>query len=161
MAMLAEKGLDAPGSCLQYCPCPGLQHCIALGTYQLHEDSQTRTGDVSVYCLDAGDQSILQAARVETPGVFDLSWSSTHDQPLLATGLADGRAQCFSLILSDNQLELRADADTTCFEGSMVACVDFNRAHGGVERTLVVSSSDGKLGMVQQVSPADQHQRLP
>ena len=44
MLPLIEATMDLNADCAEFCPVPGCQRQLAVGTYQLQEDVQERTG---------------------------------------------------------------------------------------------------------------------
>lgn len=142
--MLQETCLAAPGSCLQFCPCPGQQQCLVVGTYQLNEQTQTRSGHLLTYEVNASaqhsTQHTRQASALISAGVFDLAWSTEQTAPVLAAALSNGNVR----LLKALQCKLQQSAQISCFDAAMAACVDWSNRQPGL---LGVCSSDGKLGV--------------
>ena len=158
MTLTAELALDSNGSTLQFCPAPELNHCLAVGTYQLDEARQERSGAVSLWSLPTNTHSTSPPAPLctfPTAGVFDLKWLNVLDRPILAAGLSQGRVQCFQTVEAPdvNQPTLNLVSEAQCFAGAMCSCID--SAAGDQSGSLAVSSSDGMLGMLLQVSSSE------
>ena len=154
MAQLAETSLGSNGSCLHFCERPGLQQCLVVGTYELHEEDQTRTGELVLYSYDYVLRKLTKVSSISTAGVFDLSSNGASEGALLAAALSNGYLQLLSVEYDDAQSQLRALSAVPCFKDAMVACVDFDRARQSLHECIAVSSSAGTLGMINQVSLA-------
>lgn len=160
MTLLHEHALESSGSTLQFCPAPDLEHCLAVGSYQLDEATQTRSGAIYLWSLQALSQEPRTLPLLSTrsvAGVFDLKWSELPDHPLLAAGLSNGSVVCSSLGPGSDagQPELCTASQAQCFDGAMCCCIDF--LPGDRSCGMAVSSSDGKLGMLAQVSSSSRN----
>lgn len=132
---------------VEWCPAPGLQRCLAVGTYQLDEASGQREGRLQLYTLD-GSNRLAPAAAVDLPGVFDLRWHPDPvGPPLLAAALADGSVRLFAVAGAGAALE--EACSTGNLSGALAVSLDYARRAGEEGSTLAVSYSDGTLQQFQ------------
>jgi hypothetical protein len=103
-----ELLLDTNTDVTEFCPVPGFFHYLAVGTYQLDEATSQRHGRLHLYSLahsssnshHNSDPTLLLAATLDLPGIFDLQWTqlpNVHDQPCIGLALADGTLQLLSV----------------------------------------------------------------
>lgn len=96
MACHQELLLDLNSDCAEFCPLEGYHNLLAVGTYQLNEDTQQRQGRLHLYSLrvDCEQQApqLKQTVTLDTSGIFDVQWTLLpgRNAPCLGLALADG-----------------------------------------------------------------------
>jgi diphthamide biosynthesis protein 7 len=93
--------LPLPADVAEWCPTPGAQRVLAVGTYQLDEQRGQRLGALHLFRLDSGGTRGGSASLIPLgtasghplPGIFDLRWRPRSAMPQLAAALADGSLQ--------------------------------------------------------------------
>jgi diphthine methyl ester acylhydrolase len=160
-----EIMLDLHADVVAWCPSPGSEDVLAVGTYQLNEETRLRDGRLYLYELaedgPGSDSttcavSLRQLATVDVPGIFDLCWKPWSAQPLLAAALSDGSLRLFAVSRS-------SEGDTSCVElaaspareDSLATCVDYSRAGNSPGSLVAASFSCGSLQVfqVRKLSP--------
>jgi hypothetical protein len=102
-----ELLLDINPDVTEFCPVSGFFDYLAVGTYQLDEATRQRHGRLHLYSLTHSsssqhnsDPTLLLAATLDLPGIFDLQWTqlpNVHDQLCIGLALADGTLQLLSV----------------------------------------------------------------
>ncbi|KXZ51559.1 hypothetical protein GPECTOR_12g522 [Gonium pectorale] len=97
--LVHSEYLELNADCAEFCPTPGLTHLLALGTYQLVEETQERVGRCYLRALRGpwpgcgvgpasgegaagGGSSVSVGASccVDLPGIFDLKWRPAGEE---------------------------------------------------------------------------------
>lgn len=95
-ALLCNTQLELNADVVEFCPVPELATLLAVGTYELVEQLQTRVGRLYLYevcCQDISRASLKCHDVLEMSGVFDARWKSSTLEPRLAVAAADGGVQ--------------------------------------------------------------------
>jgi hypothetical protein len=98
MAVLYYEALtEFNADCAEFCPFDPFTELLAVGTYQLDEDSGRRHGKLYLYSLQQQQQAeshvLQEEATMDMPGIFDLQWAQIDPNaasPAIGAGLADG-----------------------------------------------------------------------
>ena len=135
-----------------FCPVAGLQHLLAVGTYQLNESSQSRAGRLHIYDTSRIGSSdmhgLTELEAHEQPGIFGMEWlqcSNQGSRPSLALALADGHLQIMSLVESTS---LERSCSILIEPDGMVLSVDRQR-HGSAGDVLVATTASCQAALVQ------------
>ena len=88
---------------VECCHHPGLGNLVAVGSYQLIQDTGAREGQVQLGVVSRdtnGDHVSYESNHIldTGSGVLDMKWSH-HDKPLLATAQSDGRVCLYEVTL--------------------------------------------------------------
>lgn len=103
-----SEALDLNADCAEFCPIPGLTHLLALGTYELVEESNQRVGRAYLRVLrrdsaDGPPTSSTLGCSLVMPGIFDLKWrpmaSSDVQGALFGAALADGTVRILEAVV--------------------------------------------------------------
>lgn len=156
--LLVEKVLDLTADSTEFCPLPGLDNILAVGTYQLLEDRSTRIGKLYIYTVSA-DQSCTECAielltEVDVPGIFDMKWRPVRegsDNACIALALADGRVSVANVepTAADNAMRYAPISSTDVDLQAMVVSLDFSRGPEQRGDELAASTSSGQLSILQ------------
>ena len=146
---IVKLELDINICAVAFCPFKDLEHYLAVGAYQLDEQTQSRTGALFLYCHSAVDNTLTECARVSTCGIFDLRWFELEGRPWLASATSDGSIQTYRLVdshkdeepLACGRMDVRVSAET------MVTSVDAQRVNPDSGRQLCFSTSTGRVGL--------------
>lgn len=145
-------GLNADST--EFCPVEGLQHLLAVGTYELDEASQQRQGLLYLYELtatvthdsDIGNCSwhLQQLHTQPLPGIFDMRWHCRAPARLLAA-CADGNLHLLNHTQSNASHQLQSVQQVEVASGAMTLSLDISASGANV----VTSSSAGILCKLQ------------
>ena len=154
-----ETTLAVNADSTEFCPLNTLQHVLAVGTYKLEEETQTRHGELYVYHLKRAstkrsDQSadgshvpewqLLCSHTFPMSGIFDMKWQPVQPARLVAA-CADGSLHVLAVQQAgDSCLVTRQQAVQVSDKG-MAVSLDID-ASG---QQVVSSSSDGSLTLLQ------------
>lgn len=150
-----ELTLSLNADSAEFCPLEGLQHILAVGTYQLEEATQTRQGLLYLYGLKAEfrpDRSdgrhswrLEELHTRSISGVFDMRWLCNKSPACLLAACADGNVHLLSLQqLADNQY-LHSAQQVTVAPDAMAMSLDISSSGDQV----IISSSAGMLTRAQ------------
>lgn len=99
--MCSERILSFNADATEFCPTPGCEDVLAVGTYQLDEGTQTREGRLYMFRVSGhafeDDLALEELSATDLAGILDMAWVSSEVQGggLLAVGLADGFISLF------------------------------------------------------------------
>lgn len=170
--------LDLNTDVTEWCPTPNWQSVLAVGTYQLNQETKIRDGRLYLYnlCSDGASPSpalhLQQSTTLDMPGIFDLRWDTSSQSPILAAALADGSVRLFQhQALEENMttdgsslqgdraappINLVPTASSPPLQDSMAVSVDFYNAlstdttsNQPSDRCLAGSFSCGSLQLFQ------------
>ncbi|GIL96966.1 hypothetical protein Vretimale_2686 [Volvox reticuliferus] len=161
--IIHSEALGFNADCAEFCPHPGLNYLLALGTYQLVEETQERVGRCYLRALQlggAGDQpqGSINAGSLDMPGIFDLKWRPTAcdaQNAILGAALADGTVRLMEVVaVSENAAvetlpELRLQSQVAACSSGMCLSLDWQVGYGSVEARIATSSSAGTLSLLQ------------
>lgn len=135
-----------------FCPANGLQHLLAVGTYQLDESSQKRLGRLHIFDTSRHDASgrhgMTELQAIDQPGIFGLEWlhpEAEDIKPCLALALADG---CLQLMSIPEGTTLEDCSRVQIDPESMVLSVDSQR-HAAAGRALAATTASCQAALVQ------------
>lgn len=153
-----ETTLAVNADSTEFCPLKSLQHVLAVGTYQLDEKTQTRSGNLYMYCLEqasvncsapnAGCDVIpeWQMQCVQTfpmSGILDMKWQPVQPARLLAA-CADGSLHVLMVQPDDKAIHVTRQQAVKASD-TMALSLDIN----DLGRQVISSSSDGSLSVLQ------------
>ena len=89
---------------VESCDHPALGRLVAVGTYQLNQDTGLREGQVELGVVRASDNVSYERQHIldTGSGVLDMKWSRHEDSPLLATAQANGKVCVYEATLGDD-----------------------------------------------------------
>ena len=89
---------------VESCDHPALGSLVALGTYQLNQDTGLREGQVELGLVRAGDNVTYESQNIldTGSGVLDMKWSNHEDNPLLATAQSNGKVCVYEVTIGDH-----------------------------------------------------------
>lgn len=146
----------------EFCPLDTLQQILAVGTYELEEETQTRHGELCVYRLetasgncdnqDAASSRIpaWQMQRIETfplSGIFDLKWQPVQPARLMVA-CADGSLHVLAVQQAGNGCQVTRQQAVQVSDKGMAVSLDID----ALGQQVVSSSSDGSLSVLQVVA---------
>lgn len=147
----------------EFCPVEGLQHLLAVGTYELDESSQTRNGLLYLYELvssslqDSNSSSsswdLQQLQTQPVPGIFDMKWYCYAPAHAIAA-CADGNLHLFKDNNNADSHSLQRVQQAEVATDAMALSVDVSASGDKV----VTSSSAGMLCTVQVCCLAEHNQ---
>ncbi|GIL71447.1 hypothetical protein Vretifemale_2002 [Volvox reticuliferus] len=169
--IIHSEALGFNADCAEFCPHPGLNYLLALGTYQLVEETQERVGRCYLRALQlggAGDQpqGSINAGSLDMPGIFDLKWRPTAcdaQNAILGAALADGTVRLMEVVaVSENAAvetlpELRLQSQVAACSSGMCLSLDWQVGYGSVEARIATSSSAGTLSLLQATNTELSH----
>ena len=154
-----EATLPLHADSTEFCPLDTLQQILAVGTYELVEETQTRHGELCVYRLetasgncdnqDAESSHIpaWQMQRIETfpmSGIFDLKWQPVQPARLMVA-CADGNLHVLAVQQAGEDCKVTRQQAVPVSDKGMAVSLDI--AASGQQ--VVSSSSDGSLSVLQ------------
>lgn len=154
-----EEVLALNADSTDFCPLIDWQHTLAVGTYELDVNSQTRRGLMCLYHLDRAPASCLESAAdssqvqkwqmqsVQTfsmPGIFDMRWQPIQPARLLAA-CADGGLHVLLVHQAADACQITKQQTVQVSDNGMAVSLDI--ASSGQQ--VVSSSSDGSLSTLQ------------
>lgn len=154
-----ETTLAVNADSTEFCPLDTLQHMLAVGTYELEEETQTRYGELYVYhlkklpanCSDQDNDSShypeWQMQCVQTfpvSGIFDMKWQPVQPARLVAA-CADGSLHAMVVQQADDSCQVTRQQAVQVSDKGMAVSLDI--AASGQQ--VVSSSSDGSLSVLQ------------
>ena len=88
---------------VECCDHPALGRLVALGTYQLNQDTGLREGQVELGLVRASDNVSYESQHIldTGSGVLDMKWSNHENNPLLATAQSDGKVCVYEATIGD------------------------------------------------------------
>eukprot|EP00879_Flechtneria_rotunda_P013070 GHRR01013650.1.p1 GENE.GHRR01013650.1~~GHRR01013650.1.p1 ORF type:complete len:411 (+),score=102.83 GHRR01013650.1:717-1949(+) len=102
-----EVLLDLNTDCVEFCPLHGNHQWLAVGTYQLDEATKLRNGRLYLYQLQhEGLPQLVEQAKLDVAGIFDLQWTQllAHEQLCIGLALADGTLRLVQVKATDSEL---------------------------------------------------------
>ena len=152
-----ETVLTVNADSTEFCPVEGLQHLLAVGTYELEERSQQRHGLLHLYVLSTAETAAVdthvghrikhqlrETHNLPISGIFDMKWQPHRPLRLLAA-CADGSLHLLSLQHSGSDYQLASEHKVAVSEGAMATSLDVASSGGQV----VTSSSAGTVSLLQ------------
>ena len=154
-----EEVLAVNADSTEFCPLETLRRILAVGTYELDVNSQTRHGLLYLYhlqrapanCRDpAADSSQVQKwrmQRVQTfsmPGIFDMKWQPIQPARLLAA-CADGRLHVLLVHQAEDACQITRQQAVQVSDKAMAVSLDVSSSG----QQVVSSLSDGSLSTLQ------------
>ena len=138
----------------EFCPIDGLQHLLAVGTYELDEASQRRQGLLHLYALtsspaqDCGTSlcnwQLQQLHIQELAGIFDMQWLCKAPARLL-TACADGNLHLFEEKPTSGSHQLASMQQAEVAAHAMALSLDISESGDNI----MTSSSTGMLCNLQ------------
>ena len=138
----------------EFCPIDGLQHLLAVGTYELDEATQRRQGLLHLYALirsPAADGNmspcnwqLQQLQSQDLAGIFDMQWLCKAPARLM-TACADGNLHLFEAKPTSDSHQLESIEHAEVAADAMALSLDISDSGSQV----ITSSSTGMLCNVQ------------
>ena len=159
MTVHQETTLAVNADSTEFCPLDTLQHILAVGTYELEEETQTRFGELYVYHLKKlpANCSVQNADSSHTPewqmqcvqtfpvsGIFDMKWQPMQPARLVAA-CADGSLHVLAVQQAGDSCQVTRQQAVQVSDRGMAVSLDI--AASGQQ--VVSSSSDGSLSVLQ------------
>ena len=157
-----EATLAVNADSTEFCPLDTLQQILAVGTYELEEETQTRHGELCIYRLetasgncnnqDAESSRIpaWQMQRIETfpmSGIFDLKWQPVQPARLMAA-CADGSLHVLAVQQAGDDCQVTRQQAVQVSDKGMAVSLDI----AALGQQVVSSSSDGSLSVLQVIA---------
>lgn len=154
-----EATLAVNADSTEFCPLDTLQQILAVGTYELDEETQTRYGELCVYRLETASgncnsqdaESICIPAwwmqRIQTfpmSGIFDMKWQPVQPARLIVA-CADGSLHVLAVQQAGNDCKLTRQQAVQVSDTGMAVSLDI----AALGWQVVSSSSDGSLSVLQ------------
>ncbi|GIL46044.1 hypothetical protein Vafri_3131 [Volvox africanus] len=166
--IMYSEVLDFNADCAEFCPLPGLNYLLALGTYQLLEETQERLGRCYLRALQLSGaaeqpQGSTNAGSLDMPGIFDLKWrppACDTRKAMLGAALADGTVRLMEVFedgAAVTRPQLRLQSQVAACSSGMCLSLDWQAAHGGAVARIATSSSAGTLSLLQATNSELSH----